>query len=204
MKLVFSRFASALSPSPPEIWTLAETILTTPHGKKIDLKTVTRAALDDFHRKDNWSTKLTLKAPGRSVTIRCTDWIDGDSRRQCFVLIQAILSSLNRCNPNLNIRWGNSQLTRLLQSAATLPLLGFATAMLCVFMLGATHVQALGGESLSKEEIVRWAIAMLPPLGMILFVFWIIWRLSPWHTSRKLTPVEMRSLIQNQPGMTGL
>lgn len=132
--------------------------------------------------------------PRQSIIICCTDWINGRDRQRCFRLILAIFSSLQDCNRTLKIRSGYSQLRKVLQSPATLPLLGGVTALFLIAIVGGIH----------ELDIFKYMVFAVPSLSVMLLVMATILKLSLWRAPRKLTPAEAQELIQGQPGMIGL
>ncbi|MEL6350681.1 MAG: hypothetical protein AAFR58_02850 [Cyanobacteria bacterium J06627_28] len=173
-----------------QTWTVSDDMLTTPNGKRLDLREVKEARFTDIADimvKRRWNTEMVLKSSNDKVSILCNDVRGGAQRHQYFLLLFEVLRSLNTCNPELKIQHGLGRIANYAFAAIGLLPIGFGLAMIIDGLQRGfdTFPLVFGG-------------------GFALMGVFLIWCASPWQAAPMRSPSDLAVWLSQSTGIQPL
>lgn len=161
-----------------QTWTVSDDILTTPDGKKLDLREVKEARFADIMVKRRWNAEMVLKSGDDKVSILCNDVQGGAQRHQYFLLLFEVLRSLNTCNPDLKVQHGLGRIANYAFAAIGLIPIGFGLSIMFDGLKRGfdTFPLVFGG-------------------GFALMGVFLIWCASPWQAAPMRSPGDLAAWL---------
>mgnify|MGYP001791297754 CR=1 FL=1 len=162
---------------PTQTWEVSSGLLTTPEGKHILVESIVEIRYSDGSFRRRFSAFFDLVTSDEEITIWCEDRFRGERRHRYFILLFALLESLQLHNPHVLVQLGPSAQTRFWTVAVGCVPTLFGLVFLSIALEEANYLAAItiGLFSLISTAFILWDVPLNPESSTLTLEAFEVW-----------------------------